>query len=224
MITGTIRTKFKLRDVRELVGTVWNEQLGDNNLFDIMSDRVLILKLIDDERFIRKVRHVPDMNLTLECLIFVLVRDALKKHDVTSVLVADYVSEMLIEFIKTDRVFRIDRYDDDKFFYIHELIESARHNSDTRKFKLYLQCGNYTLWTSGLFKEFLQMKGGDSFIDYYESWGKVGFRSAAMSPHAKYYGIKDHIELVAKYYHKIRKSLNHLQKTTFITRGVDNLN
>ncbi|HEX6559403.1 MAG TPA: hypothetical protein VF021_08065 [Longimicrobiales bacterium] len=118
-----------------------------------------------------------------ETLVFyVLVRHALLEHGITDRTMADYISALLMNYGRESRAYRIDEGDATEYSYLVDLVTAASSATGHHAFLLHAHLGDFALWLSGLFPDFISARvhrKGAPPIQYYESLGANGYRVAA---------------------------------------------
>lgn len=145
--------------------------------------------------------------------LYVILRRALLEAEVESRVVADYVTALTHEFGLGDRSRRISEHGEDEFHYLVDLVEELTRAEGRRAFLLQAHLGNFALWLSGLFPDFIvsrvQRKGGPG-LGYYEEMGSTGFRMAADAPVAREQSLDELYRQAADAFRPVRRALNRV--------------
>lgn len=145
--------------------------------------------------------------------LYVLLRRALLDADVESRQVADYVTALTHEFGLGDRSRRISEHGEDEFGYLVDLVEELTRAEGRRAFLLQAHLGNFALWLSGLFPDFIlsrvQRKGGPG-LGYYEEMGSTGYRLAADARVAREQSLDRLYREAADAFRPVRQALNRV--------------
>lgn len=113
---------------------------------------------------------------------YVLVRHALLEHGISDRTLADYISAMLASYSEGNRAYRIEEKDDKEYSYLIDLVSAAESASGQHAFMLHAHLGDFALWLSGLFPDYITarvQRRGAPPIQYYETLGANGYRNAA---------------------------------------------
>lgn len=149
---------------------------------------------------------------------YVLVRHALLEHGITDRTMADYISALLINYGKESRAYRIDENDKTEFSYLVDLVTAAESATGHHAFLLHAHLGDFALWLSGLFPDFItarvQRKGAPP-IKYYESLGANGYRVAADHNAAQRSGMNYVYRSCADAFPDLRVALNSISDRHF---------
>jgi hypothetical protein len=154
---------------------------------------------------------------------YVVVRHALLEGGIHDRTLADYVAALLIEFGHGRRAYRIDNEEVPEYFYLLDLMEAAQNATGHRQFQLRAHLGEYALWLSGLFPDYIvarvQRRGAPG-LDYYEEMGVSGYRSAADHRDAVHSGLKVVYRSCADTFSALRVALNRVSdRHLFPMRG-----
>lgn len=211
MILPTIRASFGRRDVLHLVHLLGHgdEEItlgAEARLDDEGADAIL-----DDPRVLNALLTDPDAAAPTNLVFYVLVRHALLEVGIDDRSTADYVASLLVEFGKGGRAYRISETSTDEYFYLVDLIAKLAGADPRQAFLLRSHLGDFSLWLSGLFPDFLEARTrrkGAPTIEYYERIGSTGYRVAARSREAESFGLDRILEEVGEHFGSVRVALN----------------
>lgn len=178
--------------------------------------------LLDDPRTCRALLDRSGVELVPSRLaLYILLRRALLDADVERRVVADYVTALVYEFGLGDRSRRIAEHDDEEYRYLVDLVEALTRAEGRRAFLLQAHLGNFALWLSGLFPDFIlsrvQRKGGPG-LGYYEELGSTGFRMAADARAAREHSLDEVYRETADAFRSLRRALNRVSDDLFFPR------
>ena len=160
------------------------------------------------------IRAVPS-----KVAFYVMVRHTLLEAGLADARVADYVASLLVEFGEGGRAYRIARYDDVTYHYLVDLVADMEvENSERRQFLLRAHLGNYSLWLSGLFPDYVVARvhrRGAPGLDYYEDLGATGYRLASKCELAGQYELDRLYRDVASGFTEVRRALNRVSDRFF---------
>ena len=149
--------------------------------------------MLDAPELLERLLTVRTMLVPSEALFFyVLVRQALRRARVDDRELADYLAAMLLEFGQRDRAWRVDWNDDQRHRYLVDILADLEATDGDRRFKVMVHLGNYALWLTGLFPDYiaarcLRKAGPD--VGYYDAMGRRGFGMASDHALAEEYGL-----------------------------------
>ena len=185
MILPTIRASFGRRDALHLVHLLAR---GDQEILRGAEERLNedgVDSLLDDPRVLNALLTDPDAAAPSNLVFYVLVRHALLEVGITDRGTADYVASLLVAFGQGGRAYRLSEGTTDEYHYLVDMVAQLSSAEPREAFLLRSHLGNFSLWLSGLFPDYLaarvRRKGAPS-IRYYERMGSTGYRLAAQSP------------------------------------------
>jgi hypothetical protein len=130
--------------------------------------------------------------------------------------VVNYLANLLTLFVRTDRVYRPEAGDEGSYEYLVDLVAEAGRADERRRFLLHAHIGNYALYLTGIFRDALEYraryKRRPLDARYYADMGRVGYRDAASSRHAKAYKLDDIFLRLALQFDHYRERLNVLAR------------
>lgn len=150
---------------------------------------------------------------------YIMVRHTLLESGLDNRELADYVASLLVEFAVSGRAYRIARHDDKSYRYLVELVaDLEEEGSERRQFLLRAHLGNFSLWLSGLFPDYViarvHRKGAPG-LDYYEDLGATGYRMASQCDLAERYDLTRVYREVAQGFRAVRRALNRVSDRFF---------
>jgi hypothetical protein len=168
--------------------------------------------LLDAPELFERLLTVRSMLLPSEALFFyVVVRHALQAAGLHDRDVADYLSALLLEFGQRDRAWRIDWNDDQRHRYLVDILADLEATVGDRRFKVMVHLGNYALWLSGLFPDYIaarRLRKAGPDVTYYEALGSRGFGLASDHALAEEYGLGAVLRTAAERFPALRSALN----------------
>ena len=150
-----------------------------------------------------------------------VVRQALAAVDEHDHGLADYVSDILIQFAHGGRAERIAEHDDQSYETLTSLVAEVDSPDAPRSFLVRQHLGNYALWLSGLFPDRIETRRwrrGGPGLDYYDELGRRGFALAAEHRLANEVGMRTVFEHAAERFVKLRVALNRVSDTLLFPR------
>ena len=141
-------------------------------------------ELLDDPRLLPALmERRQGACSSLPLLAYVLVREALCRTGERDRGLADYVTSILLHFGFGGRAQRIAAYDDEIYDTLAALLRDVDVGDPTRAFLVRAQLGNYALWFSGIFPDFIEsqrFRRGGPDLGYYEDMGRRGYELATL--------------------------------------------
>jgi hypothetical protein len=168
--------------------------------------------LLDAPDLLERLLTVRSMLLPSQALFFyVVVRHALRTSGLDDRDVADYLSAVLLDFGQRDRAWRIDWNDDQRHHYLVDILADLEATVGDRRFKVMVHLGNYALWLSGLFPDYIaarRLRKAGPDVSYYEAMGSRGFGLASDHVLAEEYGLDSVLRTAAERFPALRSALN----------------
>ena len=170
--------------------------------------------LLDDARLHRGLMALRQgTHASLPLFAYVVVRHALKDVGEGDRTLADYVASIFLHFGLNGRASRVSESDDEIYTTLAELTGAIESADAQRSFLGRAHLGNYALWMSGVFPDYIEMRRwrrGGPDLDYYEEMGRRGFTLAADHRLAEQHGLTALFELAAARFPILRQALNNL--------------
>lgn len=192
----------------------WERRLEEKGLDRLLDDPRALERILERDR----VEVMPS-----RLVIYVLLRRSLLETGVESRSIADYLTALVVEFGMGSRARRIAEYDEREYGYLVDILSDLTAAEGRRAFLLKAHLGNFALWLSGLFPDFItarvQRKGGPG-LAYYEEMGQAGYRMAADEPQAQQQSLDRLFRDAADAFSPLRRSLNKFSdQLVFPTTG-----
>lgn len=224
MILPTTRASFSRRDVLHLVRLIGH---GDEEIVagaERRLDEEGPDALLDDPRVLNALLTHPDASAPTSLIFYVLVRHALLEVGIRDRATADYVASLLVAFGKAGRAYRVSDTTTDEYHYLVDMIARLASAERREAFLLRSHLGNFSLWLSGLFPDYLESRSrrkGAPSISYYEHMGSTGYHLAARSPEAATLGVDRILTEVADHFSGVRSALNLVSDRYLWPKGSD---
>ena len=220
MILPNVRASFGSDEVETLLGALgqrtrdardyWDERLADEGLDSLLDHDQTLSALLEGGGL---APNSPKL------LFYVMVRHTLLESGLDDPELADYVASLLIEFTVHGRSRQIAHYDDKTYEYVVDIVANIEdESSERRQFLLRAHLGNYSLWLSGLFPDYVAarvLRKGAPGIEYYEDLGSTGYRLASESELADRYDLANIYRDVAGGFRAVRLALNRVSDRYF---------
>ena len=175
--------------------------------------------ILDDPRLSAALRRDPrGAHASLTLFAYVMIRASLRQAGESDRALADYVTAVVLNFGVRDRAHRISESDDQVYDAIVALWEDLNDPDARRSFLVQTHLGNYALWLSGIFPDFIEQRHstrGGPDLDYYEAMGRRGFELAADHRLAEEHGLTTLFANAAARFGLLRTALNSVSDTLF---------
>lgn len=175
--------------------------------------------LLDDPRLPAALMRNPrGSHASLTLFAYVMIRQALRQAGESDRGLADYVTSIVVNFGIRDRAHRIAESDDEIYDAVVQLCSALDDPDARRSFLVRTHLGNYALWLSGIFPDYIEQrrwrKGGPD-LEYYEEMGRRGFQLAADHRLAEENGLAALYATAAERFGILRTALNAVSDSLF---------
>jgi hypothetical protein len=175
--------------------------------------------LLDAPDLLERLLAVRTVLVPSEALFFyVLVRHALRQAGIDDRDLTDYLAALLLDFGQRDRAWRIGWNDDQRHRYLVDILADLEATVGDRRFKVMLHLGNYALWLSGLFPDYIaarHLRKAGPDVTYYDALGRRGFGMASDHALAAEYGLAALLRTAAERFPSVRGALNGVSDRVF---------
>ena len=175
--------------------------------------------LLDDPRLPAALLHSRQgACASLPLFAYVMVRHALIRVGESERMIADYVAALIMHFGMRDRAWRVSDADDQIYVALADLAADLDDPDGRRSFLVRTHLGNYALWLSGLFPDYVEhrkWRRGGPDLDYYEEMGRRGFQLAADHRLAENHGLATLYATAAERFGLLRAALNDVSDALF---------
>jgi hypothetical protein len=212
MIRADLRSRLRAADVELVIlllsrGSAYRRAAVERQLAAEGPDA-----LLEKPELLERLLAVRTMLVPSEALFFyVVLRHALRRSGVDDRDLADYLGSLMLEFGRRDRAWRVDWNDDARHAYLVDILADLDATTGERRFRVMAHLGNYALWLSGLFPDYIaarQLRSGGPGVTYYDALGSRGFGMASDHELADRYGLEDVFRSAAERFSDIRAALN----------------
>jgi hypothetical protein len=212
MIRADLRSSLQSGDL-ELVllvlsgGSAQRRRELEQRLMQEGPDALLDTPELPDLLVAARGMMVPSERLFL----YVVMRHFLRATGVDDRDLADYLASLVLAFGERDRAFRVAHHDDQKHAYLVDILADLDASDGERRFQVMVHLGNYALWLSGLFPDYIaarRNRHGGPDVSYYDALGRRGFDLASGHVLAGRYGLEDVFRTAAEQFVALRATLN----------------
>ena len=212
MILPNVRTSFGRSEAQWLLRLLAEGDEEEARRREAMLGERGIDPLLDDPATLEAILALPGVApLPAPLVLYVMLRRVLLDSGIDSRVIADYLAALVLTFERSGRALRIAEYDDREYGYLVDILDELGDATGRRAFLLRAHLGNFALWLSGLFPDYIvsrvHRRGGPG-LDYYEEMGRTGFRLAAGDPFARQQALDDLYRTVASAFGPMRRALN----------------
>jgi hypothetical protein len=212
MILPNVRASFGRDEAHLLIRALGRDDPARERRWEsILSERG-IDPLLDDPATLESIMEGTNIStFPLRIVLYVLLRQSLLTGGIESRVLADYLASLVLHFGKGDRFTRIAEYDDEEYRYLVDILQDIGEASGPRAFLLRAHLGNFALWLSGLFPDYITARmnrAGGPNLDYYEEMGQAGFLLASEDPYARRQALDSLFRDAAGAFVPMRRALN----------------
>jgi hypothetical protein len=212
MLQATVRHHLT-RDDAQLVARLIARDSGTplEEIEQTLSDQGIDAVLDDPRLPAALMRTGQGTRASLPLFSYVMVRHALRRLGEEDRRLADYVAAVLMHFGMRDNAHRVSASDDQVYDSLAALLADVDDPDGRRSFLVRTHLGNYALWLSGLFPDYIEhrkWRRGGPDLDYYEEMGRRGYQLAAGHRLADDHGLSTLFATAADRFGLLRAALN----------------
>lgn len=213
MIVPNVRHSFGRADAAFLVWLLARGAEADRDRLEARLREDGFDAILDDPRTLNAVLAGREFSSASPHLVFyLLVRHALLEEDIKDVVLADYLTALLVTFGTSGRATKPSD-DVESYHHLVDLVAAGDSSSGTRAFMLRVHLGEYALWLSGLFPDHITarvQRRGAPGMRYFEELGSTGYRLAARFEDAEKHGLDHVYQSCADGFPALRVALNRI--------------
>jgi hypothetical protein len=203
-----LAARLLARDSGEELATL-ESRLSDEGIDAVLDDPRLPAALL---------RHPRGAQASFTLFAYVMIRHALRNAGEGDRGLADYVSAIVLHFGFRDRAYRVSGADDEVYNALVDLVDDVNDPDARRSFLVRTHLGNYALWLSGIFPDYIEQRRwrrGGPDLEYYEEMGRRGFQLAADHRLAEEHGLTSLYATAAERFGILRTALNAVSDSLF---------
>lgn len=175
--------------------------------------------MLNSESIFNKIRDQSQFLLDISPLLFfsvLLRRSLVDRRILGDGRVINYIANLLSLFVKTDRLYRIHRHDEQTHQYLTDMIQEAANADARRQFLIYSHIGNYSLYVTGLFPQSieyrLRYKHRPVNTQFYIDFGREYYERASAHAIAREYELDEVFFRLSIMFEVYKEALNHLAR------------
>ena len=216
MIRPNCRLQFNASDINFIKSVIDNDKNSSEHLQTLVADPESLDIILDDKRLLQAILECPGyLKISPHLYFYILVRHVLKNSGIEDISLTDYIAELLTEYVRSERSRRPISPDGQPVEYFTDIMTAMEKADDRMRFFIQLFVGNYTLFLSGIFPEYLRHRThrrAAPKLEYYEQLGISNYRNASKHSLAKKYDLADILLRLSNYFHNVRLALNDLSE------------
>ncbi|MCZ6677652.1 MAG: hypothetical protein O7E52_10410 [Candidatus Poribacteria bacterium] len=175
--------------------------------------------MLNSESLFHKIRDQSQLILAISpfLLFSVLLRRSLVDQRILGdKRVINYIANLLSLFVREDRLHRIHRSDKQTHQYLTDMIQEAVNADARRQFLIYSHIGNYSLYLTGLFPQWIEYrrryKNRPVSTQFYINFGREYYERASAHAMAREYELDEVFFRLSIMFEVYKEALNHLAK------------
>ena len=213
MIVPNVRHSFGRADAAFLVWLLARGAESERDRLEARLSEDGFDAILDDPRTLNAVLAGREFSSASPRLVFyLLVRHALLEEDIHDIVLADYLTALLVTFGQSRRATN-PADDAQSFHHLVDLVAAGDSSTGARAFMLRVHLGEYALWMSGLFPDHITarvQRRGAPGMRYFEELGSAGYRLAARFDEAGKHGLDNVYRSCADGFPALRVALNRI--------------
>ncbi len=128
----------------------------------------------------------------------------------------NYIANLLSIFVRTDRLHRIRRHNEQTYPYLTDMIQEAVNADARRQFLIYSHIGNYSLYITGFFPQWVEYrrryKNRPVSTQFYIDFGREYYERASAHAMAREFELDEVFFRLSIMFEVYKGALNHLAK------------
>ena len=214
MIVANVRGQLKRNDAQLALRLVAQGSRAEYDRAEGLLRDQGIDQLLDDPRLLQGLLESGrGACASYPLFSYVVVRHALRSLGEQDRVLADYVASILLHFGIHDRASRVGAANDESYTTLADLSGAVDGPDVRRSFMVRAHLGNYALWLSGLFPDYIEARHwrrGAPDLSYYEDMGRRGYSLAAAHQLAHEHGLAPVFTMAAERFATLRVALNRV--------------
>jgi hypothetical protein len=219
LIQSNCRAQFAAEDI-EFILSVLGGKIGTAEcLIQLLSDEESRDLILDDEALLHALLERRGcLNVSSRFYFYILVRNVFRRSDIQDRKVADYVAEVLAEFVISERSRCLIPGQPNSLDYFFEMLGALRTADERTSFYIRVHMGNYSLFLAGVFPDRIRFRSearGFPDLKYYDEVGRTQYRVASDHRLAHRYELTNIFNTLADRFGTTRAALNDIAERLF---------
>lgn len=225
LIQSNCRAQFAAEDI-EFILSVLGGKIGTAEcLIKLLADEESRDLILDDEALLHALLERRGcLKVTSRFYFYILVRNVFRRSDIQERAVADYVAEVLTEFVLSERSRCMVPGQPNALDYFFEMLSALRTADDRTSFYIRVHMGNYSLFLAGVFPDRIRFRSeakGFPDLKYYEEVGRTQYRVASDHRLAHRYDLTNIFSTLSERFGTTRQALNDIAERLFSLGDTD---
>jgi hypothetical protein len=219
LVQSNCRAQFAAEDI-EFILSVLGGKIGTADcLTKLLSDEDSRDIILDDEALLHALLERRGcLKVSSRFYFYILVRHVFRRADIQDRAVADYVAELLAQFVLSERSRCLVPGQPNPLDYFFEMLGALNTADDRTNFYIRVHMGNYSLFLSGVFPDRIRFRAearGFPDLKYYEELGRTQYRVASDHRLAHRYELTGVLTTLAERFGATRLALNDISERLF---------
>lgn len=215
MIRANCRDKFNAEDFEFITSSLAKNSRNRTALSELLTDRDTRDKVLDDQDLFQALTSDSGLsNISPYLYFYVLTRRVFLENEIDDRDTTDYVACVLAEFCSLNRVHSISHQHSKSYHYLTDMMTDFVEASSPQDFLIRSHLGNYALFMTGLFPDFIYRKATYGRkapgFEYYEKMGRSSYHWASQHQMAVKYSLVKILATLAERFRNVRIALNTL--------------
>lgn len=215
LITPCCRDRLTAEDVEFLMSVLIDGASEREFLIKLLTDTESRDEILDSDCLVDALADSPELTAISPYLYFYLtVRHGFRNAGIEDRDIADYVADILAEFLRRERLVHPLGDQGQALIYLVDILKAAAEaDGPGVEFALRSHLGNYALFLSGLYPEAIEkrcQRRGAPGLDFFEEVGSASFRIASQLRLAGEYEIERLLKILGANFRFVRETLNQL--------------
>jgi len=225
LIQSNCRAQFAAEDI-EFILSVLGGKIGTAEcLIKLLADQDSRDLILDDEALLHALLERRGcLKVSSRFYFYILVRNVFRRADIQERAVADYVAELLAQFVITERARCLVPGQPNPLDYFFEMLGALNTADERTSFYLRVHMGNYSLFLSGVFPGRIRFRAearGFPDLKYYEGVGRTQYRMASDHRLAHRYELTEIYSTLSERFGATRLALNDIADRLFSLGDTD---
>jgi hypothetical protein len=219
MIRPNCRVQFAAEDIDFILSVLGRKISTAECLVKLLADEDSRDLILDDEALLHALleRH-GCLRVSSRFYFYILVRQVLRRSGIQDRTVADYVTEVLAEFSRTERAGCVVPGQAAPLDYFFDMLAALQTADERTSFLIRVHIGNHSLFLSGVFPARIRFRAerrGFPDLKYYESLGRTHYRAASDHRLAHRYDVAGIFDTLSERFETTRLALNDIADRFF---------
>ena len=225
LIQSNCRAQFAAEDI-DFILSVLGGKIGTAEcLIKLLADEESRDLILDDEALLHALLERRGcLKVSSRFYFYILVRNVFRRSDIQDRTVADYVAEVLTEFVLSERSRCMIPGQPNALDYFFEMLSALRTADDRTSFYIRVHMGNYSLFLAGVFPDRIRFRceaKGFPDLKYYEEVGRTQYRVASDHRLAHRYDLTNIFSTLSERFGTTRQALNDIAERLFSLGDTD---